>query len=42
MFGDSKIPPVLQNPNSTFKPANLKHPQRNLAQNENMLNLDVW
>ena len=31
MFGDSKFPPLLQNPNSTFKPANFKYPQRNLG-----------
>jgi hypothetical protein len=24
-------PPPLENPNSTFKPSNFKHPQRNLG-----------
>ena len=35
MFGDYKSPPLLQNPNSTFKPSNYKHPQKNFIPNWN-------
>jgi hypothetical protein len=49
MFGDltthpggMKASPPLKNPNSTFKPLNFKHPQRNFIQIEFILILDVW
>ena len=35
MFGDSKSPPLLQNPKSTFKPSNFEHLQRNFSLKQN-------